>query len=196
MASLFDTRRYLTDFDSIRMGHVLTDTLVIGCGVAGLTAALNLADQVYDVTLIERETEVGGQARSLARTADGADVQAYLRQQIARVEEHPRIEVLLDHEVVKSSGFVGYFQSTVACGSDQTQRMIEHGITLVATGGQEHRGTAYGLGSDPRIITQGDLEQQLATGEGQGAPRSVVMLQCVGPWDEEESEADFYCSRK
>jgi heterodisulfide reductase subunit A-like polyferredoxin len=169
--------------------------LIIGGGVAGLTAALNLADQGYDVTLVERETELGGQARTLARTADGADVQAYLRAQIARVEEHPQIEVLLDHEVIKSSGFVGNFQSTVACGSDPTQRMIEHGITLVATGGQEHRGTAYELGSDPRIVTQGDLEQRLATGEGQWTPRSVVMLQCAGPWDEDDSEADFYCSR-
>jgi heterodisulfide reductase subunit A-like polyferredoxin len=169
--------------------------LVIGGGVAGLTAALNLADQGYDVTLVERTAELGGRARTLSRTADGADVQAFLREQIGRVIEHPCIEVLLDHEVIKSSGFVGNFQSTVACGSDPTQRLIEHGITLVATGGQEHRGTAYGLGSDPRIITQGDLEQRLAAGGEEPILDSIVMLQCVGPWDEGESDTDFYCSR-
>jgi heterodisulfide reductase subunit A-like polyferredoxin len=122
-------------------------------------------------------------------------VQAFLREQIALVEEHSRIEVLIEHEVIKSSGFVGNFKSTVACCSDPTQRLIEHGITLVASGGQEHRGTAYGLGRDPRIITQGDLEQRLAAGDVQPISGSVVMLQCVGPWDEEGSDTDFYCSR-
>jgi heterodisulfide reductase subunit A-like polyferredoxin len=169
--------------------------LVIGGGIAGLTAALNLADQGYDVTLVERTAALGGRARTLSRTGDGADVQAFLHEQITRVEAHPRIEVLIDHEVIKSSGFVGNFKSTVACRSDPTQRLIEHGITLVATGGQEHRGTTYGLGSDPRIITQGDLEQRLAAGGEQPIAGSVVMLQCVGPWDEDGSEADFYCSR-
>ncbi|GAG06214.1 unnamed protein product, partial [marine sediment metagenome] len=43
MASLFETRRYLTDFDSIRTGHVLTDTLIIGTGVAGARAAIEAA---------------------------------------------------------------------------------------------------------------------------------------------------------
>jgi heterodisulfide reductase subunit A-like polyferredoxin len=169
--------------------------LVIGGGVAGLTAALNLADQGYDVTLVERTTELGGQARTLSRTGEGADVQAFLREQIARVEGHPRIEVLMGHEVIKSSGFVGNFKSTVACHSDPTQRLIEHGIILVASGGQEYRGSSYGLGSDPRIITQGDLEQRLASDGDQAIPSSVVMLQCVGPWDEEGDDSDFYCSR-
>jgi heterodisulfide reductase subunit A-like polyferredoxin len=169
--------------------------LIIGGGIAGLTAALNLADQGYDVTLVERAAELGGQARTLFRTGDGADVQAFLREQIARVEEHPRIEVLLGHEVIKSSGFVGNFKSTVNCCSDPTQRLIEHGITLVATGGQEYRGPSYGLGSDPRIITQGDLEQRLASSDQQLVPSSVVMLQCIGPWDEEGNDTDFYCSR-
>jgi heterodisulfide reductase subunit A-like polyferredoxin len=169
--------------------------LVIGGGVAGLTAALNLADQGYEVTLVERSAQLGGRAQTLSRTADGADVQAFLREQIGHVQEHPRIEVLVDHEVIKSSGFVGNFKSTVACSTDPTQRIIEHGITLVATGGQEHRGTAYGLGSDPRIITQGDLEQRLAAAGEEAIPHSIVMLQCVGPWDDSDGDTDFYCSR-
>jgi heterodisulfide reductase subunit A-like polyferredoxin len=176
------------------------NALVIGGGVAGMTAAINLAEQGYDVTLVERERELGGYARTLSRTGDGGDVQAFLRDLIARVTGHPRIEVLTDHQVVKSEGFVGNFKSTLACGSDPTQRVVEHGVTLVATGGQEYRGPAYGLNSDARIITQSDLEQLLVGSEQQSVPNSVVMLQCVGPWDEaasgpEGSGDDFYCSR-
>jgi heterodisulfide reductase subunit A-like polyferredoxin len=173
--------------------------LVIGGGVAGMTAALNLADQGYDVVLVEREQELGGRARTLFRTGEGGDVAAFLQDLIARVTGHPRIEVLVDHRVVESEGFVGNFRSTLANGSDPTQRLVEHGVTLVATGGQEYRGSALGLNGSPQIITQSDLEQMLAPGSSGSAtgrlPNSVVMLQCVGPWDEEDNDTDFYCSR-
>jgi heterodisulfide reductase subunit A-like polyferredoxin len=183
--------------------------LVLGGGVAGMTAALNLADQGYDVSLVERERELGGQARTLSATCKGGDPQSLVRDLIASVQGHPQIEILTDSQIVKSSGFVGNFETTVACCSDPTQRLIEHGVTLVATGGREHRGSAYGLGSDPRVMTQGDLEQMLAAGsQTLGASdlsprlssplhdaRSVVMLQCMGPWEEEGDDTDFYCSR-
>jgi heterodisulfide reductase subunit A-like polyferredoxin len=181
--------------------------LIIGGGIAGMTAALNLAEQGYGVTLVERERELGGYARTLSLTGDGGDVQAFLHDLIARVSSHPRIEVLADHQVVKSEGFVGNFKSTLACGSEPTQRLVEHGVTLVATGGQEYRGPARGLGSDARIITQGDLETMLAAKDvavdqtpdspisATRSPDSVVMLQCVGPWDRKGGNETFYCSR-
>ena len=172
--------------------------LVIGGGVAGMTAALNLADQEYDVTLVEREQELGGLARNLSVTGDGGEVKALLAGLVGRVQEHPHIEVLTDHQVVKSAGFVGNFRSTVECRSDTTQRLIEHGVIIVATGAMEYRGTAHGLGTDPRIINQGTLEQLLSLPSHTpplSDARSIVMLQCVGPWDEEGSEDGFYCSR-
>jgi heterodisulfide reductase subunit A-like polyferredoxin len=176
--------------------------LVLGGGVAGLTAALNLADQGYDVTLVEREKELGGQARSLTATGDGADPRTLVRDLVGRVTMHPHVDVVTDHEVVKSEGFVGNFKTTLASRTDPTQRLVEHGVTLVATGGQEYRGPAHGLGNDPHIVTQIDLEKWLAGNQVSGSPipdsrfpDSVVMLQCVGPWDEDNSDTNFYCSR-
>ena len=172
--------------------------LVIGGGVAGMTAALNLADQGYEVTLVEREMELGGLARMLSVTGEGADVRDFLADLITRVTSHQRIEVLTGHDVVKSSGFVGNFKTTLACRSEPTQRLIEHGVILVTTGGQEYHGSAFGLGSDPSIVTQGDLEQMLANPTRDPrlqSLRTVVMVQCVGPWDEEDGETGFYCSR-
>ena len=181
--------------------------LVIGGGVSGMSAALNLADQGYDVTLVEREFELGGLVRRLHSTGDGADPQAFLQDLIARVKSHPRIEALTGHDLVKSSGFVGNFKTTIASRLDPTQRLIEHGVTIVATGGQVYRGPAHGLGTDPRILTQLDLEELLtALGDNpqskiqnnadplQGI-KSVVMVQCAGPWDEEGNNTPFYCSR-
>ena len=169
--------------------------LVIGGGAAGMTAALSLAEQGYEVTLVERDHELGGLARHLSATCKGGDPQAFLREAVASVTGHPRIEVLTDHEVVKFSGFVGNFKSTLASNADPTQRLVEHGVTIVTTGAREYRGPAHGLGSDPRVITQGDLEQALAGGGQLQDAHTVVMLQCSGPWDEEGSETDFYCSR-
>ncbi len=170
--------------------------LVIGGGVAGMTTALSLADQGYDVALVEREKELGGQARNLSATCKGGSAQSWLPKLIKRTEEHPRIELLTDHQVIKSSGFVGNFKSTLGRMSDPTQRLLEHGVTIVATGAREYRGSAYGLNSDSRVITQGDLEALLASPLPiNPAPRSIVMLQCVGPWDEEPGDSSFYCSR-
>ena len=64
--------------------------MVIGGGVAGMTAALNLADQGYDVTLVEREEELGGQARKLSATGDGGDVQSLPGESDRPRDEHTR----------------------------------------------------------------------------------------------------------
>ncbi len=172
--------------------------LVIGGGVTGMTAALNLAEQGFEVTLVEREAVLGGQARHISATGDGEDPRSFVRELVGTVTGHPAIEVLIEHEVVKSEGFVGNFKSTLACANDPTQRLIEHGVILVATGAREYHGNAFGLNTDSRILTQLDLEQLLATPIEQSptsTPNSVVMLQCVGPWDEDGDDAGFYCSR-
>jgi heterodisulfide reductase subunit A-like polyferredoxin len=173
--------------------------LVIGGGVAGLTAALNLATQGYPVTIVEREDQLGGQALQITATGDGEDPRAYVAALIEEAASHPGIEIITRHRVAKSSGFVGNFKTTLANLDEPTQRVVEHGVTVVATGGQEYRGPAYGLDSDPRFITQGDLEERLDRFPDPDSPENnldtVVMLQCAGPWDEDENDSEFYCSR-
>jgi len=180
--------------------------LVVGGGVAGMTAALSLADQGFPVTMVERSPELGGWARKLSASVSG-DPAPFVQGLIQRVRAHERIEVLTSTVVVEAKGFVGNFQTLVRGIDDPRQRLIEHGATIIATGAQEYRGPEFGLGQDPRIVTQGDLEeicrsgnqgirksgnQQSAICNLQSAiPKSVVMIQCVGPWDKEE----FYCSR-
>jgi heterodisulfide reductase subunit A-like polyferredoxin len=175
--------------------------LVVGGGVAGMSASLNLAGQGYDVILVERADELGGMARTLTATNDGMDPRQFVADLVHAVTAHPRIDVVTGHEVRKTEGFVGNFKSTLASRSDPIQRLVEHGVTLITTGGEEYRGPAHGLGTDPCIITQRDLEDLLAPA---GQPdtqypisniRSLVMLQCSGPWDEPDSSAGYYCSR-
>ncbi|MGQ9459546.1 MAG: CoB--CoM heterodisulfide reductase iron-sulfur subunit A family protein, partial [Anaerolineae bacterium] len=177
--------------------------LVVGGGVAGMTAALNLARQGFGVYLVEREGQLGGHARRLGRRVQGGDPLDLVRSLEKALRAEPRLEVLLNHEPVKFEGFVGNFRTWVQERGTSRQRLLEHGVTVIATGAREYRGPAYGLGQHPRVLTQADLDALLAGRGGAAleplpAPdqwRSVVMLQCVGPWDEPGAEAPFYCSR-
>jgi heterodisulfide reductase subunit A-like polyferredoxin len=175
------------------------DALIVGGGVAGMTAALNLADQGYRIYLLERQGELGGRTREIFDNALGGDPQAFLADLVARVQAHDRIEVILNHQVVKHKGYVGNFQTTVEETGGPRQRLIEHGVTVMATGAEEYDGPAYGLGEGSRIMTQGDLEGRIADGSlDPAALKQVVMIQCVGPWDEPSangSAPEFYCSR-
>ncbi len=171
--------------------------LVIGGGLAGMTAALTLADQGFPVHLVEREGQLGGNLRHVGYfvQTNGSrprwTPQEYLANLLKRIEEQPLIETYLNTELVDSGGFKGSFTSRLITDRRKNGDTIEveHGITIVATGGQEYRGPEYGYGTDKRIITQQEFENRL-TGEATLASRlkSVVMIQCVGP-------AERYCSR-
>lgn len=162
--------------------------LVVGGGAAGMTAALSLADQGFPVYLVEKEAELGGNLRRVFTRSNGKDPQETMQQLIKQVRQHQGITLLLHSCVVKTSGFMGNFASTIV-DNEGIEREITHGATVLATGGQEYRGSEYGYGSDPRILTQQELEAKLqsAPAEIQKA-QSVIMIQCVGP-------AEKFCSR-
>ena len=159
--------------------------MVIGGGPAGMTAALTLAEQGFPVHLVEREAELGGNLRNVFYLADPqADPRAFLESSVERVTAEPLIDVHLGVEVDDTAGFVGNFRSRLSDGVE-----IEHGVTIVATGGQEYRGDEYLYGSDPRVVTQQELEARLAGGAAvDDLPDAVTMIQCVGP-------AERYCGR-
>ena len=162
--------------------------LVIGGGLAGMTAALSIAEQGYPVYLVEREAELGGNLRHIYVGFDGTDPQRLLRETIEQVSQNPRITVMLETEVEEVGGYVGQFRTTVR-GKDGSRNALSHGAIVVATGGREIRPTLYGYGDLPGVVTQRELEAELhANG---AAPKTVVMIQCVGSRDDDHP----YCSR-
>jgi heterodisulfide reductase subunit A len=164
--------------------------LVVGGGVAGMNSALALADQGFEVHLVEKETELGGVARRLQTTLEGLDVQAYLRDLVRRVYQHPLIHVSHGATITDASGYVGNFVTTVV--SEGQTRTIHHGATILATGAAEHRPREYLYGEDDRVLTQLELEERLANGTGAlDDARSLVMIQCVGC----RQEGRDYCAR-
>ncbi len=164
--------------------------LVIGGGVAGMTSALNLARQGFDTVIIEKEAELGGFARKLHHTIEGADVSAYLEKTIAEVTAEKRIEVLTSARISNFEGFKGNFVTTVAVGGED--RRIEHGVFIVATGASEYQPAEYLYGEDDRVATQVELSDRLAD-KGAGDLSSVVMIQCVGSRNEENPNCSRIC---
>jgi heterodisulfide reductase subunit A len=160
--------------------------LVIGGGVAGMTAALSLADQGFPAVIVERDAQMGGAARDVIKTWRGMDVQAYVSDLAARVEQHNDIRVLLEATVTGASGFVGNFDTEVVTGDQQ--HTISHGAVIVATGGQAITTEEYLYGKNPRVGRWHDIEND--PGRLKDAD-SVVFIQCVGSRDEQRP----YCSR-
>ncbi len=171
---------------------VIKKGLVIGGGLSGMTAALGLAEQGFETFLVEKEGELGGNLRHLYRTLDGKDVPQYLKEMITRVTRHPQIQVFTNAVVTDFSGYVGNFKTSLMVGAKMLPRELEHGVTIVATGGEELKPKEYLYGEDSRILTQLELERLMATdGKKAGDLKEVVMIQCVGSRNEERP----YCSR-
>ena len=160
--------------------------MVIGGGIAGMTAALSLADQGFHVSIIEKEKEPGGLLKNLYRILEGDDVREFLKARIEHVLSHERIKLYTDTEVKKTEGFIGNFETTLTNGN-----VIKHGAIVLATGGIEYQPTEYLYNESDHVITQRELEKKLAMGEKPKSGERYVMIQCVGS----REEPNQYCSR-
>jgi heterodisulfide reductase subunit A2 len=181
--------RLITSLGQPTIG-VEPSALVIGGGVAGMTSALGLADQGYQVYLIEREGQLGGNALSLLSTWKGEKIPQQLAAMSQRVEGHERIAVYKQATVKASSGFIGNFETIIA--SAEGDKTLRHGAVVVATGAAELQPQEYLFGRDQRVLTHLQLDRAVATGDPRlAAANSVAFIQCVGSREEERP----YCSK-
>ena len=168
---------------------VTSSALVIGGGLAGMTAAMGLADQGFKVAVVEREKQLGGNLWKLRSTFTEPNVRAYLEQLTEHVKKHKNITVYTGTVLDSIEGFVGNFESTLKTGSKL--KKVEHGVIIVATGGSENKPDEYLYGSNDRIITLLQLEDLLSKNGQMASAKSVVFIQCVGS----REEGHMYCSR-
>lgn len=166
--------------------------LVIGGGLAGMTSALNLADQGYPVHLVEKTDQLCGFAKRLDRTWQGEDIQPQLAQLTQRIDEHHNITLHMEAEVSAVEGFIGNFKTTVQ-KKDGATVTIDHGAGVIATGGKRYRPvTEYGYGKLKGVYTGIEFDVARRVGDkNTKSVKSVVFIQCVGSRQTDR----LYCSK-
>jgi len=166
---------------------VTPKALVIGGGVSGMTNALSLADQGYNVHIVEKSDQLGGIALRIKQGFRGEDVQAFVSDLIEKVKSNDKIQVTTGAEVTDVSGYVGNFKTTLSNGEK-----FEHGVTVIAIGGKEYKPTEYLYNEHDAVFTQLELEEALAANDSKiKEAKNIVLIQCVGSREPERP----YCSR-
>jgi heterodisulfide reductase subunit A2 len=169
--------------------------LVVGGGVAGMEAAVGIADQGFPTYLVERSGQLGGNALWLRQTWQGEEVRPYVEGLIERVKGHPHIRTFLRTEVIETSGILGNFTTTLATGGEtMTTVAVEHGATILATGGKEYRPSEYLYGQHPNVLSHKDMDEAMTAGDPRiAAAESAVFIQCVGSRNEEFPSCSRIC---
>jgi heterodisulfide reductase subunit A len=167
------------------------EALVVGGGIAGMTSALAIADHGFKVNLVEQEEILGGNLNWLKRTLEGNATNTLLEESLQKVEKHPLIQTHVKSRVLSSFGYVGHFNTTVE-GKEEGVFTLDHGVTILATGGTEAATTSYSFCASEAVITQKDLNKKIDDDTLEpGRLKTVVMIQCVDSREEPRN----YCSR-
>jgi heterodisulfide reductase subunit A len=177
--------------------------LVIGAGVSGMTAASELSQHGFQVYLVEKGAQLGGNFQKVHYTIDGIETRQFLNSLIEKVKNDKRIKVFTNANIKEVAGYVGNFKTKIAKSIEQRVESveqkaksedieIEHGVVIVATGAKEYETKKYMHGEDERVITQRELEDMIIKKDvSLKQAKSIVMIQCVNSRDEEHP----YCSR-
>jgi heterodisulfide reductase subunit A len=180
----------------MRQAPVTPAALIIGGGIAGMQAALDIADAGFHATLVEQAPELGGHVARLHRTFPTLESAVDLvKPLIERVMNSPRVTVMTGAEVTEVGGYVGNFRAQVRRGD--TVENVSAGAIVVATGFEafdaRHK-PELGYGAYPEVITTLDFERLISNHQLPiSNPKSVVFIQCVGSRD--QTLGNPYCSR-
>ncbi len=162
--------------------------IVIGGGIAGMTAALELANQGFQAYLIEKSFELGGIANKIKYLASGEDLSSRLEMLKNQINSNEKIKVFLNAEINEIGGTLGQFSATITSNGHIEQ--INAGTIIIATGGKEYTPIEYNYGKDDRILTQLELEERIFNKNLENI-QNIVMIQCIGTKCEERN----YCSK-
>ncbi len=170
-----------------RIIDVSQSALVLGGGIAGMTAALAIAENGFEVDLVEKEDRLGGMLNRLHKLTTGEDPAPRILELAGKLDEHPGVHVHTSSHLMDISGFVGQFESRVETPDGHLK--LEHGVVVMAVGAEEHKPGEFLYGHHPSVITRLEFEEKM--GDPGFAPASSVFIQCAGSRSDERP----FCSR-
>lgn len=177
--------------------EVTRRSMVVGGGVSGMTAALDITRKGFDVILVEREDKLGGRLNELYRLFPKMEsAQDIVDDLIARVKKEKKIQVILNSVPHGRDGSYGNYDITLrnTQTGEETVHRIGTMVIAVGTDVYEPKDGEYGWGQSPAVITTLELERRLKNGEIKNPPKNPVFIHCVGS-RQNPGEGNRYCSR-
>lgn len=176
----------LEPLEQVSIG-ITKSAVVVGGGISGMTSALEFSRQGYQVDLIEREDELGGNLRNIRYLINQDDPKERLKSFIDEINSNDLINVHMGTKILGIDGYIGNFKTRISTSGEENK--IESGVIIVATGGNEYKPKEFMYGEDERIVTQMELETIIS--DSNLDAKNVAMIQCVGSRNEERP----YCSK-
>ncbi|MCJ7606626.1 MAG: FAD-dependent oxidoreductase, partial [Thermoplasmata archaeon] len=167
--------------------NVNQDALVIGGGVSGLVAALELSKQGITVNVVEKEKELGGNIGKLHYLPSGDDPAEYLEKLVKETMADPKITVHTGTTVKSIDGYVGNFKTALSSGKE-----FEHGVVILAIGAEEYKPEGeYLYGKNANVLTLLEFKEKLKKGGIDG--KTYAFIQCVGSREEGHPNCSRVC---
>ena len=170
--------------------------LVVGGGIAGMTAAASLARQGFETHLVEREDRLGGMLRQLDHVAPADLAAQTLVEAQEKALEEAGVHVHTDTEIETIGGVVGNFHAHLTTGRVFSRgKDLEVGAVVMATGSVPYAPTEFGYRTSPRVITNLELERILTSPVTLDFDLAtdidrITFISCVG-----SRQGDVGCSR-
>ena len=185
-----------TDFSQKEnVTKIIPSAIIIGGGISGMTAALNLADQGYKAIIIEKDKELGGNLKKIHILYPVNKKASHVLEKVRKdVEDNDKIDVYLESELKEISGTIGNYNVKISDSENQTQS-LKIGAIIIATGGQELKPKELFEYNDrnTNVITQSELEQRLINADNEWLKNvnHVTWILCVGA---RQKDGIDYCS--
>jgi heterodisulfide reductase subunit A len=185
----------------IKTVNVTPRTLVVGGGIAGLRASLDLADRGFEAVLVERLPELGGHVKKWTHLFPADESGAQIIEPLVKdVEKHKLIKVFKNSEVVEFEGYIGNFTAKIKNHETNRVKSVDVGAVIVATGFEPFRPFGYyGYGESPDIITLAELQEMtprpefVRPSDGKKVTK-IAFIGCVGS-REPGKQGHEHCSR-
>lgn len=185
----------LEEGEEIRL-PVGRECMIIGGGMAGMNAALNIADQGFNAIIVEKGTSLGGllnRISTISHENEEISASELVKAKAELVEAHPNIKVFTSAEIESVKGYIGNYKVVLKGNGNGSGEAFDASTIIVATGMKEIEPFGqFGYGSDPRVVTQLQLETKLKNREFDGI-RNVVMVNCVNSRNETRGCCNIGC---
>jgi heterodisulfide reductase subunit A len=175
---------------------VKTDCLIIGGGMAGMNAALSVADQGFNAYLVEKEPQLGGILNKVCFVSHDnhkSPAAKIVQARVDQVQTHPNISVFTDTELDTVEGYIGNYKVKLKANGDGPTEDLDISTIIVATGMKELQPEGqFEYGNDPRVITQLQLDSKLRAKQLDDV-KNVVMISCVNSKNETRGCCNIGC---